>query len=61
MRNFVKKHTVGILAAILLAAIIVLSIAAFAPKKDETVTDDRLNDTSKVTPINPDDKQEIPF
>lgn len=61
MRNFVKKHTVGILAAILLAAIIVLSIAAFAPKKDETVTDDRLDDTSKVTPISPDDKQEIPF
>lgn len=61
MKNFVKKHTVGILAAILLATIIVLSIAAFTPKDNETVTDDRLDDTSKVTPISPDDKQETPF
>ncbi len=61
MKNFVKKHTVGILAVILLAAIIILSIAAFAPKKDETITDDRLEETSKVTPISPDDKQEKPF
>lgn len=61
MKNFVKKHTVGILAVILLTAIVVLSVAAFAPKKDETLTDDRLDDTSKVTPIIPDEKNEIPL
>ena len=61
MKNFVKKHTVGILALILLTAIVVLSVAAFAPKKDETLTDDRLDDTSKVTPIIPDKKNEIPL
>lgn len=60
MLKFIKKHIAGIVAVVLLAAIVVLSAAAFGPKEKETVTDGGLNDTSATTPTIPDETPEIP-